>query len=253
MARVSVVTGGGRGIGRAVAERFASAGDAVAVLDADAERAASAPGTLRLPVDVSDERAVAEALEEVEAQLGPVDVLVNNVGITSPEIVPIEELSLSAWRRVIDVNVTGTFLITKAVGRSMIARGARGAIVSIASIYGSRAMDWRLYEATPEPSRQDEAAYHVSKAAVIQLTRVLATSWAPFGIRVTCISPGPVDTEFVRETIADAETAMISERVPMARFARPEEIAACVLFLASDEASYVTGANVVADGGWTCW
>jgi NAD(P)-dependent dehydrogenase (short-subunit alcohol dehydrogenase family) len=250
--RVSVVTGGGRGIGRAVAERFASAGDAVAVFDADAERVASAPGTLRLPVDISDERAVAEALKEVEAQLGPVDVLVNNVGITSPEIVPLEELPLSSWQRVIDENLTGTFLMTKAAGKSMIARGAGGAIVSIASIYGSLAMDWRLYE-TPEPRRQDEAAYHVSKAAVIQLTRVLATSWAPFGIRVTCISPGPVDTEFVRETIDEPALAMISERTPMARFARPEEIAACVFFLASDEASYVTGANVLADGGWTCW
>jgi NAD(P)-dependent dehydrogenase (short-subunit alcohol dehydrogenase family) len=251
--RVAVVTGGGRGIGRAIAERLVSEGDAVAVLEADAQRSASAPGALRLPVDVSDEGAVAHAIAEVEAELGPVGVLVNNVGINSPETVPLEELSSDAWRRVIDVNVTGTFFMTRTVGRSMIARAGGGVIVSVASIYGSRAMDWRLYEDAPVPRRQDDAAYHVSKAAVIQLTRVLATSWAPFGIRVSCVSPGPVDTEFVRETLGHAEIASIAGRVPMARFARPEEIAACVLFLASDEASYITGANVLADGGWTCW
>jgi NAD(P)-dependent dehydrogenase (short-subunit alcohol dehydrogenase family) len=253
MSRVAVVTGGGRGIGRAIAARFAAEGDAVAVLDADPERAGAAPGALHLAVDVSDERAVADAVHEVEAHLGPVNVLVNNVGVTSQEPLPFEELSLAAWRRVIDVNLTGTFLVTRAVGQSMIARGVGGVVVSIASMYGSRAMDWRLYDHGPEPRRQDEAAYHVSKAGVIQLTQVLATSWAPYGIRVSCVSPGPVDTEFVRETLGAGETTRISSRTPVGRFALPEEIAACVRFLASDDASYVTGANLLADGGWTCW
>jgi len=253
VARVTVVTGGGRGIGHTVAERFVSAGDTVAVFDSDPERALAAPGSLRLNVDVSDERSVSDAMAQVEATLGPVDVLVNNVGITSPEPVPLEQLSLAAWRRVVDVNLTGTFLMTRSVGSSMIAHGRAGVIVNVASIYGSRAMDWRLYDSAPAPGRQDEAAYHVTKAAIIQLTQVLATSWAPFGIRVCAVSPGPVDTEIVREEIGEVEIARIATRVPVGRFARPAEIAACIAFLASDDASYVTGATLLADGGWTCW
>jgi NAD(P)-dependent dehydrogenase (short-subunit alcohol dehydrogenase family) len=251
--RVVVVTGGGRGIGHAVAARLASQGDRVAVFDADAARAAAAPGSLGLLVDVTDEAAVSAAVDEVEKALGPVDVLVNNVGITTPEPVPLEQLSLATWQRVVDTNLTGTFLTTKRVGRSMISREAGGVIVNVASIYGSRALDWRLYDVAPAPRRQDDAAYHVTKAAIIQLTRVLATSWSPFGIRVCAVSPGPVDTEVVREMIGEGEIARIAERVPAGRFARPDEIAACIAFLASDDASYVTGANLLADGGWTCW
>jgi NAD(P)-dependent dehydrogenase (short-subunit alcohol dehydrogenase family) len=253
VARVAVVTGGGRGIGRAAADRLARRGDDVAVLDADPDRLAGAPAALRLCVDVSDEAAVDAALAEVEGALGPIDVLVNNVGITTPLLVPLEELPLDTWRRVVDVNLTGTFLVTRRAGRAMIARGAGGVIVNVGSIYAGRAMDWRLYDDASPPRRQDEAAYHVTKAGIVQLTRVLATSWAPFRIRVCCVSPGPVDTEFVRETIAARESDLIAARVPAGRFARPEEIAACIEFVASPEASYLTGADVVVDGGWTCW
>lgn len=253
MPRVAVVTGAGRGIGRAVADRLVAAGDTVAVLDADAERLAGAPGALRFAVDIADPAVVEDAIAGVERDLGPVDVLVNNVGIISTEATPIESLSLDAWRRVVDVNVTGTFVVAQRVGRAMIARGRGGAIVNVASIYGRRALDWRLYEAGPEPRRQDDGVYGVTKAAVIQLTRVLAVSWAPFGIRVACVSPGPVDTEFVRETLDAPVRGLIAGRVPAGRLADPDEIAAAIVFLASDEASYVTGANLDVDGGWTCW
>jgi NAD(P)-dependent dehydrogenase (short-subunit alcohol dehydrogenase family) len=253
VARVAVVTGGGRGIGRATADRLSRAGDHVAVLDADPERLESTPAALRLCVDVSDEQAVEGAVAEIVESLGPVDVLVNNVGITSPEFVPLEELSLDTWRQVVDVNLTGTFLMTRAVGRAMIERGDGGVIVNVGSIYARRAMDWRLYDDSAPPRRQDDAAYHVTKAGIVQLTRVLAASWAPFSIRVCCVSPGPVDTELVQETLGPQETELISGRIPAGRFARPDEIAACIEFLASPGASYVTGADLLADGGWTCW
>jgi len=114
-------------------------------------------------------------------------------------------------------------------------------------------MDWRLYDDREPPRRQDDAAYHATKAAIVQLTRVLATAWAEFGIRVCCISPGMVATEIVRETLGPKELELIGNRVPAGRFAEPGEIAACIEFLASPAASYVTGADFLADGGWTCW
>jgi NAD(P)-dependent dehydrogenase (short-subunit alcohol dehydrogenase family) len=135
----------------------------------------------------------------------------------------------------------------------MIDRGHGGVIVNVGSIYARRAMDWRLYDDSSPPRRQDDAAYHVTKAGIVQLTRVLASSWAPFSIRVCCVSPGPVDTEFVQETLGPQETALISGRIPAGRFARPDEIAACIEFVASPAASYVTGADLLVDGGWTCW
>jgi NAD(P)-dependent dehydrogenase (short-subunit alcohol dehydrogenase family) len=138
------------------------------------------------------------------------------------------------------------------VGRTMIERGG-GVIVNVASIYGERALDWRLYGHGIEAPRQDDAAYHVSKAAVIQLTRVLATSWAPFGVRVCGISPGPITTEYVQETNDEQALAQIAGRIPLQRLGSPSEIAACVGFLCSDDASFMTGTNLVVDGGWTCW
>ncbi len=252
MTPVALVTGGGRGIGRAVAEVLAERDYRIAVVDSDPARCRDLPGWLGVAADVASSGDVEAAVAAVEAELGPVDVLVNNVGIGSPPPNVAEDVDPADWRRVIDVNVNGTFLMSQRVGRTMIARGG-GVIVNIASIYGERALDWRLYGTGGDAPRQDDAAYHVSKAAVIQLTRVLAVSWARFGVRVCAISPGPVTTEYVRETSDDVALSQIAGRVPLQRLGSPREIAECVCFLCSDEASFVTGSNVVVDGGWTCW
>ena len=188
-----------------------------------------------------------------ERALGPVDVLVNNVGVFIPEPNRAEDVDVTAWRRVIEVNVTGTFLMARRVGQSMIERKSGGAVVNIASIYGMRAMDWRLYGVGQDIPRYDDSAYAVSKGAVLQLTRSLATSWAGFGIRVNAVSPGPVDTESNQEVFDRRAYGKVSGRDPMGRWADPSEIADAVAFLVSDRASYVTGANLVVDGGWTCW
>jgi len=259
--RVALVTGAGRGIGLAIAETLCGEGMAVALADVDLPRVKSAAdrlaakghevlaaaGDVMKPADV--ERVVARTSEG----LGPIDVLVNNVGVFIPEPNRAEDVDFPAWRRVIDVNVNGTFLMSQRVGRSMIERGSGGSILNIASIYGMRVMDWRLYNLGRRPPRYDDASYHVSKAAIIQLTKTLAVSWAPFGIRVNSVSPGVIDTESNREVVPLPVFRKISRRVPLGRWGQPAEIADAVAFLVSDRASYVTGANLVVDGGWVCW
>lgn len=259
--RVALVTGAGRGIGLAIAQALTADGLAVALMDLDEgllERATSglaSDGRRAVAVvgDVTRERDVDRFVRTAESELGPVDVLVNNVGVFIPEPNRAEDVDVTAWRRVIEVNVTGTFLMSQRVGRSMIERRAGGAMVNIGSIYGMRAMDWRLYGAGRDVPRYDDASYAVSKAAVIQLTRTLAVSWAGFGIRVNSVSPGPIDTESNREVLERRVYRKVSGRDPMGRWGQPSEIADAVAFLVSDRASYITGANLVVDGGWVCW
>jgi NAD(P)-dependent dehydrogenase (short-subunit alcohol dehydrogenase family) len=255
--RVALVTGGGRGIGTAIAGALCHDPFDVVILDADAGRARSAALELTagggnasdVSGDITNPKDVARARRAAERAFGPVDVLINNVGVFVPEPNVAESVDVDAWRRVIDVNVNGTFLMSREIGRSMIERQSGGVIVNIASIYGMRALDWRLYGL----GRYDDAAYHVSKAAVIQLTRSFATSWAEFGIRVNTVSPGVVDTESNREVLPESVFRRVKARVPMRRWGQPSEIAEVVRFLVSDGASYITGANVVVDGGWVCW
>jgi gluconate 5-dehydrogenase len=251
-----LVTGAARGVGRAAAEAFAERGHRVAVLDTDAAgaaEAAAAVGGVAVCADISDAAQVERAMAEVERAYGTVDVLVNNVGMITPVESRAESIDLAIFRRVVDVNLVGTFQMAQRAGRAMIARGTGGTVVNVASIYGERAMDWRLYGAGDDPPRQDDAAYHITKAAVIQMTRILAVSWATFGIRVVSVSPGPVDTELVRETIDTGSRAKIAARIPVARLGEVDEVAKIIAFAASPDASYVTGANIVVDGGWTCW
>lgn len=259
--RVAMVTGAGRGIGLAIAQALTADGLAVAMMDLDealvegVTRGLQSEGGRAVGIvgDVTKERDVDRFLRAAERELGPVDVLVNNVGVFIPEPNRAEDVDISAWRRIIEVNVNGTFLISQRVGRSMIERRAGGAMVNIGSIYGMRAMDWRLYGAGRDIPRYDDASYAVSKAAVIQLTRTLAVSWAGFGIRVNSVSPGPIDTESNREVLDRRVYRKVSSRDPMGRWGQPTEIADAVAFLVSDRASYITGANLVVDGGWVCW
>lgn len=259
--RTALVTGGGRGIGLAVAEALGRGGMAVALLDRDGESAEEAGVQLRncgLTVegyagDITCEPDIDRVLHRAESALGPIDVLINNAGAWMPGPSVAETLDLHDWHRIVDVNLNGTFLVTRAIGQEMIRRNRGGSIVSIASIYGMRAMDWRLYGSSRQVQRWDDVAYNVSKAAIVQLTRTLAVSWADFGIRVNCVSPGPIDTKGGGEGLSTVARMKIARRVPLGRMGDANEVANVVAFLVSDLAAYVTGANVVVDGGWICW
>jgi len=230
-AQTAVVTGSGRGIGAAIAEAFAAQGDSVAILDVQE----GSPYVC----DVSDATQVEATAAVIEAGLGPVDVLVNNAGIA--HIAPSETLAEAEFRRSLDVMATGTFLCARAFGSRMVER-RHGTIVNISSINAAEAFPQRL-------------AYCAAKAAVEMMTRVLAIEWADRGVRVNAVAPGVTRTDMVGRAIASGAVneAMYVERTPMRRLAEPSEIADAVVFLASDRASFITGATLVVDGGWSAF
>lgn len=244
--RVVVVTGASSGIGVALAEGLAAAGARVALaarreerLRALAERLEKdGAEVLAVPCDVARaadvERLVVSALE----RFGRVDGLVNNAGVT--QVVPAEEEDVDDFRRVLDVNLTGVFQCAQRVGRAMLAQGG-GAIVNVASVLG-------MVGAGQIP----QASYAASKGGVVNLTRELAAQWARRGVRVNCIAPAWFETEMTGEMFSDERSlAWIRKRTPMGRAGRAEELVGPTLFLLSDAASYVTGAVLPVDGGWT--
>jgi NAD(P)-dependent dehydrogenase (short-subunit alcohol dehydrogenase family) len=245
---VAIVTGGASGIGRATAERLAREGASVVVVDrADPEPVtkaiAEAGGDAwAIRANVATEAEIRAMVEAVAARARRIDVLINAAGIGSPRPVTIDEASLAEWEDVCAVNITGVFLCCRAVIPAMRAGGG-GAIVNIASELG--------LVGAPR-----SAMYGATKGAVVQLSRALAVDHAMDGIRVNCVCPGPVDTPLLRRGIARAPDPAAKLRAEMdstllGRLGRPEEIASVIAFLASDEASFVTGAIVVADGGVT--
>ncbi|MEV4135384.1 SDR family oxidoreductase [Dactylosporangium sp. NPDC049742] len=231
--RVAVVTGAAQGIGRKTAELLAEEGYRLAVIDT---MAADLDG-LMFEGDVSDEATVGRFVAEVESAYGGCDVLVNNAGIAS--IAPAEDTDAAQWRRVLDVNLTGPFLLCKAFGRRMLVRGS-GSIVNVASVAGLMGV-------------ADRVAYNSSKHGLIGMTRTLAVEWGGRGVRVNAVCPGWVKTEMDDESQASGAYADtdITEHVPMARFAQPGDIAKAVAFLADPERSgFVNGAALSVDGGW---
>jgi NAD(P)-dependent dehydrogenase (short-subunit alcohol dehydrogenase family) len=238
---VAIVTGAGSGIGRAVAIAFGARGDVVVCADIDEASAAessSIVGASASParVDVTDAGACDELIDGVVAEHGHVDVLVTCAGIEVGG--PADELSDDAWRRVIDVNLSGSFWCARAAGRAMISAGDGGRIVLIGSINSRIAL-------------AGQAAYCSSKGGVAMLGAALAVDWARHGITVNTVGPGVVDTPMSATSLADPERrAMLMGRTPLGRPAAPEEIAAAVAFLTTPEASYVTGAYLPVDGGW---
>jgi NAD(P)-dependent dehydrogenase (short-subunit alcohol dehydrogenase family) len=247
--RVAVVTGGARGIGLACAEALAEAGAKVIIADHDPGLAEEGRKALLAKdfhadvviMDVTDSKRVTEVARELVTRYGKVDILVNSAGIARSET-PAENVTDEHWLNVLDVNLNGTFWCCRAFGHYMLKAGS-GAIVNIGSMSGV---------IVNKP--QEQSYYNASKAAVHHLTKSLAAEWAARGVRVNAVAPTYIATplnEFVK-----SKPGMYDAWIggtPMARLGKVEEIAAVVLFLASDAASLMTGSIVLADGGYTCW
>jgi NAD(P)-dependent dehydrogenase (short-subunit alcohol dehydrogenase family) len=239
--RVVVVTGGGGGIGRASVRRLAAEGARVVVADVDAEAgkavAAEVDG-LFVPVDVTDEDQVEELYRAATAAFGTVDVAFNNAGISPPDDDSLLVTGLDAWRRVQDVNLTSVFLCCKHAIPYMQRQG-KGSIINTASFVAVMG------------AATSQISYTASKGGVLALSRELGVQFAREGIRVNALCPGPVNTQLLRELFAkDPERAARRlVHIPMGRFAEPEEIAAAVAFLASDDSSFVTASTFLVDGG----
>lgn len=239
--QVAVVTGAGSGIGRACAERLAEQGAAIALLDSNensvaetATQIASAGGSaLALAVDVTDEASVGHALDEASRQLGEPSILVNAAGIIVRK--DLLDSTVEEWRRVLDVNLTGYFILLKTVIPRMRAAGG-GSIVQIASIAGHIGYGFSSYTA--------------AKGGVLALTKQLAGELAEDGIRINSVSPGVVRTGLNRDTLGiPAIVQATTQSIPVGRLGEPRDVAAAVCFLAGPEASFVTGTDLVVDGG----
>ncbi|MER7440989.1 3-oxoacyl-ACP reductase [Micromonospora avicenniae] len=241
--RVAVVTGAGSGIGLATVRRFAAEGARVVCVDIDAEageRAAAEAGGEFVAADVADETAVRDLFDGVVERRGRIDVAFNNAGISPPDDDSILETGLDAWERVLRVNTTSVYLCCKYVIPHM-RREGRGSIINTASFVALMG------------AATSQIAYTASKGGVLAMTRELGVQFAREGIRVNALCPGPVATPLLLELFA-ADPERAARRlvhVPMGRFGSPEEIAAAVAFLASDDASFMTATQFVVDGGIT--
>ena len=242
MNKTAFITGASRGIGRAIAKKLALSGYRVGInYLKETEKAEELVRELRqlgceamaVQADVADADAITAAIRRVEQTFSPIDLLVNNAGIAQQDLFQYTDAAL--WRRLFAVNVDGAYHTIQAVLPHMIAQ-RRGAIVNISSMWGLRGASC-------------EVGYSATKAAVIGLTRSLAMELAPSGIRVNCVAPGVIRTDMVEQLGAETMDAL-REQTPIGRLGTPEDIAAAVAFLASDEASFITGQVLTADGGF---
>jgi len=262
--RLAVVTGGAGLLGRSHGAAMAAAGANVVLGDIRLEAAEEAAAQIStesgrecvpLQLDVADPTSVRAMAKATMERFGKIDILINNAAL-NPKFDPkhaadhshsFEEFPFDEWEHAMGVNVTGMFLCAQAVAPAMVAAGS-GTIVNISSTYGLVGPDQRLYAREGEPQQYKPVTYSVAKAAALGLTRYLATYFAGKGIRVNALTPGGVfadhDDEFVKR---------YSARTVLGRMAEKEEISSALLFLVSDASSYMTGANLVVDGGWTAW
>lgn len=239
--RVAVVTGGASGIGRAVALLFASEGASIAIGDWSEETEAvvreieqQGGKAIYIKTDVSKEADVQHLMDDTVTRFGKIDILVANAGID--QISPAHETSLADWQKLIDINLSGVFLSNKYAILHMLNRQS-GSIVNISSILG-------------QVGQPDITAYAAAKGGVSNLTRSIAVTYANQGIRVNAVCPGYIETPLLRDLTCEMMQVRVSKH-PMGRMGRPEEIAQACLFLASEEASFITGINLFADGGYT--
>ncbi|WP_062119214.1 SDR family oxidoreductase [Aureimonas sp. AU40] len=239
--KVALVTGGGSGIGAAIAEAYAQKGARIAVLDIQQEAAEAMAKSLggdakAFRCDVSDPASVTSAIDAVLAAFGQIDIAVNSAGIVA--LAPAEDLGVDAWDKTIAINLKGTFLVSQAAGRAMIKAGRGGKIVNLASQAGTVAID-------------EHVAYCASKFGVIGLSKTLAAEWGKHGICVNTISPTIVLTDLGRKAWSGEKGEAARRRIPSGRFAYPQEIAAAAVFLASNGADMINGADLLVDGGYT--
>ena len=243
--KAALVTGAGRGIGKTIALAFAQAGADIVLCDIDLQSLRNATVEVShlgrkgfgFQVDVVRKAEVEAIATKALDFVGKIDILVNNAGIVVRK--PMEEYTEDDWDRVMDVNLKGVFNFSQAVGRQMIKQGAGGRIINIASVMGLVAL----------PPR---ASYVASKGGIIALTRDLAAEWAKHNITVNSICPGWVKTEMTEKYFAQEDVRkFLLDRIPLGRFAEPDDIANMATFLASDLSGYVTGQSIPVDGGWT--
>lgn len=246
--RRAVVTGGARGIGKAVVQALHEFGASSVILDilTDLGQATAAEATTaEVPVsfiecDVRDRAWVAATFDRIAADLGTIDILVTSAGVVVHK--PTPDITETEWRYVLDTNLDGTFWCVEEAARHMRATGTKGSIVTIGSMSG-------VIINRP----QIQAAYNISKAAVHHLTASLAAEYATTGIRINSIAPGYILTDLTKDGVSDEWLSKWTELTPIRRLGSPDEVASAVAFLASDAASFLTGATVVADGGYSVW
>lgn len=259
--KVAIITGGAGLLGKEYVRALASCGASVTIVDIDTAKVNELKILLQekfnvkvlgLVADISKKEEVEKMIKEVMAFFGKIDILINNAGVSgkfeSGNIAPLfENYPQEEWDKAWAVNVTGMFLCAQAVGREMVKSGG-GAIVNVSSIYGVVAPDQRLYNKEGELNFVKPVAYSVTKSAVLNLTRYLAAYWGKNNIRVNTLTPGGVfdnqDADFVEK---------YNQKTPLRRMANPDDMAGPMLFLVSDASKYVTGANLMVDGGWVSW
>ena len=245
--KVVLITGGGKGIGKAAAHCFAESGADVAIGDIDLDSAEQTAESVRkrgrrsvaFKVDVANPGDGQLLVDQTVEALGRLDVLINNAGISHP--MPSVEMPAEIWKSIISVDLDGVFFVSQAAARQMIKQGG-GAIVSLASVSGRLGFAGR-------------APYCAAKAGVIALTQVFAVEWASHNIRVNAVAPGYISTELVEKNVARGvvDIAGVSRRTPMNRLGTPEEVASVLVLLASDQMAYVTGETIGVDGGYAAY
>ena len=261
--KTALITGGVGTLGRCFAERLLQSGANVVLVDVKKEELEASISEFAtdfrgkvsgISCDVSEAAEVVDMVGKANEVFGGVDILLNNASYSPNDgdgfFAPFEEYTLDQWRRVMEVNIDGMFLVAQAVGREMIAQERTGNIVQMSSVYGVLASDKRIYEGSHYRGRpiNNPAVYSTSKAAVIGFTKWLAAHWADHGIRVNAVAPGGVE-----DGQNDTFNSLYSNRVPIKRMAKAGEVVSTVLYLASDEASYITGQCLLVDGGLSVW
>lgn len=260
--KVAVVTGGAGLLGQVFCQALVTAGANVAIIDLDKQAADKTAATIKkaetqkviaVECDITSPESVSAMVKTVVTQLGGIDILLNNAASKGSNLdqffAPFENYSLQAWREVMAVNIDGLFLVAQSVGSQMKKQGG-GSIIQVSSIYGVVAPDQRIYQGSEYNGRpiNTPAVYSVSKAAVLGLTSYLSTYWADSKIRVNTLTPGGIESGQNSEF-----NQKYSNRVPLGRMGEASELTGALIYLASDASSYVTGQNIIVDGGLSAW